>query len=163
MKLFRVWVYKTKCYDPDRIIITNGNPFEVYIEYWESYDNLSPNYGIARERLLSPDEYVLEFSLQHKDKNGKMIFEGDICVERYTESWIKRCNKSMPKVHYYLCEKDSYGVGLCLSSFHKYPFHEDKFVPHISQDIEVVGNIHENPELLNEYLDNEHLLERICK
>ncbi|EAF4579934.1 hypothetical protein CYG77_11705 [Listeria monocytogenes] len=74
------------------------------------------------------DDVVLMQYTGLKDKNGKKIFEGDICWEEYGEC---------------------YGVV---------KFEEGKFLYvweniaedlwEVADDIEICGNIHENPELL---------------
>lgn len=66
------------------------------------------------------------------DKNGKKIFEGDILKG---ENWLHRDHNIHRVVYheggFYLIDKDGD------------PWHHD----HV-EDIEVIGNIHDNPELL---------------
>ena len=77
-----------------------------------------------------------------KDKNGKMIFEDDVC--RFRE-WSKGEMCWIGKVHF---EHQQFMISggpnkecetmfeLCMSRF-------------IPENIEVIGNIHDNPELLD--------------
>lgn len=81
------------------------------------------------------------------DKNGKKIFEGDIvkeedCVHNgevqiYGRKWVVYFDKGV----FFGWRKGYKSCGL------------SKFIPNIS-GIEVIGNIHDNPELLKE-ADNE--------
>ena len=66
-----------------------------------------------------------------KDKNGKMIFEGDIIKNK---AW-------------YVIEFKNCGYGLV-------PFGKGKIIPIMghwnfnSNEVEIIGNVHDNPELL---------------
>ena len=71
-----------------------------------------------------------------KDKNGKLIYEGDIVYKKGSKDWQK--NKLYSKVVY----DEMYG-HFDLSDengIHNIPMNRD--------NIEVVGNVYENPELV---------------
>lgn len=70
-----------------------------------------------------------------KDKNGKLIYEGDIVRDISTQTVYK---VSYKKCAFYLENKEYVGY-----------FHELSQCFSISR-IEVIGNIYENPELLSE-------------
>lgn len=80
-------------------------------------------------QVLNDDELELEQCTGLKDKNGKLIYEGDIVNdgEQYAKViFDKSC----------FCYDDGSG------------YYEDLAFYHIH--CEVIGNIHENPELLEE-------------
>ena len=74
------------------------------------------------------------------DKNGKKIFEGDIVKGTIVSSWNKepiKC-KVVYKRDGFICEETLRGARIC---DHKVCF---------AKNIEIIGNIHDNPELLGE-------------
>ncbi len=79
--------------------------------------------------------YVYEQCTGLKDKNGKLIYEGDILKSAYTEKTY-----IVGREKHYACWSYRYkNVGTTLS--------EGDIV---NYGLEVIGNIHENPELLEE-------------
>lgn len=97
--------------------------------------------GIIKE--FTPDIVPLQFTCK-KDKNGKDIFEGDI-VRILNESTATK------KEYWYpVFEVNFEGLGFGLKHIgggkegdnHMFIFR------HYSKDMEVIGNIYENPELI---------------
>lgn len=80
----------------------------------------------------SKDDVVIEQCTGQRDINRKLIYEGDILKDRGNARW---------KVIW-----DDDEVAFCVVSGRK------GFVYYLSdfEDCEVIGNIHENPELLKE-------------
>ena len=116
---FRAWHKKEKRY---------------YYNVEHTYDHTCRGIGCFEESfgdVLDSDAYIVEQYTGLKDKNGKEIYEGDIVKG----SWLYGKNWQVVKYQ-------NYGF---------YPFivtgfDGDSMVR--SVDIAVIGNIHENPELL---------------
>jgi uncharacterized phage protein (TIGR01671 family) len=70
------------------------------------------------------------------DKNGKEIYEGDICKMKYPWDWIGEI----------IFEYGSFSLNSNKETLlvYSYQWHCD------DKEIEVIGNIHQNPELLEE-------------
>ncbi len=85
-----------------------------------------------------PETAVLMQYTGLKDKNGKEIYEGDIC--RYQE-WLQPDLKGECQIH-------KIKFGYCSFDFGDCPLYE-WLDEEGNIDIEVIGNIYENPELLN--------------
>jgi uncharacterized phage protein (TIGR01671 family) len=75
-----------------------------------------------------------------KDKNGKMIFEGDICSvfleSRENVEALVEFKDGRFILKYPIIDIDSGGLSLALIRYT------------INHSVEVIGNIHDNPELL---------------
>ena len=110
--------------------------FRIFDKESQKYHNGMEVFDYMRG-VLSPDKYVMEQSTGLKDKNGKLIYEGDIlkCVHsdimKYKIYWGRSCWRM--KV---------YGTN-----------NEIVDDTHLFLDtdiLEVIGNIHENADLLGE-------------
>lgn len=130
---YRAWdVHKKKMFTNNQLIVWNGN----------IYANDSSKLNVDNLKGWSIDEkYLMQFT-GLKDKNGKEVFEGDIVrffddygdfVEAYTTPVV------------FIDWLGAYGVewnGL------KSTFEEINEYYNEVKYIEVLGNIYENPELL---------------
>jgi len=98
------------------------------------YDLNSPR--LLHGKLVSEDnDYILMQYIGREDKNGLCIYEGDIIID--------------DGIHYK--NKPKFGIvsfedGCFVLSNEGYQ--SDSFFYLLSEDLEVIGNIHENPELL---------------
>lgn len=86
-----------------------------------------------------------------KDKNGVDIYEGDVVKKTYGQSFIKkRLNENIGVVE--ICEYeviiDSFGLSYTVTGWN-IEFSDKSGRTAINSDYEVIGNIHEHPELLN--------------
>lgn len=76
-----------------------------------------------------------------KDKNGKDIYEGDIIGGIYG-GYIAYCDECKCfQLHF-----KEYGCMACEGDIHWYELVEDA-----TENLEVIGNIHANPELLEDF------------
>jgi len=80
--------------------------------------------------MVSAEDLVLMQSTGLKDKNGKEIFEGDVV----------KCNGLLGTIESF--------KAMWICSFVKYNNYQK--VGFFAQEIEVVGNVYENPELLED-------------
>jgi hypothetical protein len=76
---------------------------------------------------------IIEQCTGLKDKNGKLIYEGDIIIFPHWESPTKEV------IHW-----------RAIDSCWHFGYMDDPLIPKIAERCEVIGNIHENQELLSE-------------
>lgn len=101
--------------------------------------------GYSFDFYLEDENATIMQSTGLKDKNGKEIFEGDV-VKRYRSSFFKA--KWEYQIETVLKEKASLLLGREFGkNFGTIPF-DSQFAK--SDLLEVIGNIYENPELLEE-------------
>ena len=86
----------------------------------------------------SDKDFVIMQCTGLKDKKGKLIYEGDILGGTYGNLYIHYCDECK---QFQLKAKD-YGCMACEGDIHWYEVVESE------DELEVVGNIYENPELL---------------
>ena len=108
-------------------------------DMWFNVDSLGEiglNDSVMNDYItVSPDEIELMQSTGLKDKNGKEIFEGDIVDYKGREAVIKWHGSYASFIYRFvdgLQERVSEWAPLFLACYH----------------FEVIGNIYENPELL---------------
>jgi len=130
---FRAWDKKYECYVKVESIDFDfhGNIDSVWVDCEEHHHDHS---------VLNADEVILEQYTGLKDKNDKEIYEGDIIKQlmyvlegkEHTTTWVVRWDKEE------CCFKLHYLSG---SLFGDSMMADD-------EEYKVIGNIHEDPELL---------------
>ena len=130
---FRAWdKHRQKMFANDQLIIWNGNV----------YANDSKRLACNNLKGWSIDDEYLMLSTGLKDKNGKEIFEGDIITNGKDVMCMKRHNT----LGFYVEQKGE--VEFIAGSAVLEEFEED--AKEIADSLEIIGNIYENPELLEE-------------
>lgn len=137
---FRVWDSRKKSYfNKKDISIDNlGNIF-----VFEGYDENDAD--LWHVRILSdPDNerYVIEQTTGLTDKNGTEIYEGNIC------SFTSKTGKYVGAVKW-TGNLASFGLRMVKNNF-RYTFSDLDTMGVNLDTLEVIGNIHENPELMEE-------------
>jgi hypothetical protein len=99
---------------------------------------ISSQHGNVSVKLDS--NKILMQSTGLKDKNGKLIYEGDILGGIYENLDIFYCKECRQ----FELHANGYGCMCCNGDIHWCEVVED------NNELEVVGNIYENPELLEE-------------
>jgi len=130
---FRAWdKHGHKIFANDELIIWNGNV----------YANDSKKLTCNNLRGWSIDDEYLMQSTGLRDKNGKEIFEGDIITNGPDVMCMKRHNT----LGFYVEKKGK--VEFIADCAILEEFEED--AKEIADSLEIIGNIYENPELLEE-------------
>lgn len=122
----------SRMYQPDEVMVGNG---DIWIIDEDS---------VVGEWIVNNDLHLMQSTGLH-DKNGKEVFEGDV-VKRYRCPFFKA--KWEYQIETVLKEKASLLLGREYGkNFGTIPF-DSPFAK--SELLEVIGNIYENPELLEE-------------
>lgn len=123
---FRAWDKKTKEYFHISELWNSGTNPECF-----NFDGWTDNYGNTG-RLK---DIVIEQSTGMEDANGNKIYEGDIVNSSY--------KYAQPKISQVIMEDgNSYILGEDLATGN------EMLVSDYINEIEVIGNVHTNPELL---------------
>lgn len=115
---FRVWDKRYKQYVKPYAICLDGRAISI----------TEPNNDLE---ALDSERVIIEFNTGLKDKNGKEIYMGDIVRYAIRPSRTTVVEWWSGEEEYYPC---------CTTSGFSLPYSEDGY--------EVIGNVHENPELL---------------
>ena len=112
----------------------NENPYIVYIDYLNEYGDI----GEISAPVLP--ETVGQYT-GLTDKNGKRIFEGDICkFKRFNDVHIGKVVFNVTTASFIMWYQPIVGAYGEKAT--------QKMLLSVCDNIEVVGNIHDNPELM---------------
>lgn len=129
---FRVWYMPE--YDKPRMIYGAEKTYDYM--YGKPEIILADCFG----SLLDSKEYILMQCTGLKDKNGKLIYEGDILGGSYGNLYIHYCDKCKQ----FQLKANDYGCMACEGDIHWQELVESED----ENELEVIGNIYENKSLL---------------
>jgi uncharacterized phage protein (TIGR01671 family) len=97
------------------------------------------NDSLNREPECNPKRYICELCTGLKDKNGKLIYEGDIVIKSDVSA-IGYSRTRVCKVHWH-----NDWLSWAITTQYGDTYELSEFEP---QQYEVIGNIHENADLI---------------
>lgn len=141
---FKFWDTKNKCWltDKDNVYLDEEGTAFILVR------------GAASDYLSRVDGSVKLFT-GRKDDFGIEIFEGDICRVLYTD-WGSKSSSDTRTLEQYLIDISSIGVAERVLDKFEINFGKNRFDEFVHGSfnvgshgkLKVIGNVHENPELL---------------
>lgn len=123
-------------------------PLKRYAEKYETIlyhhqCNMEPSWtvNISPEEYYGDEDLVIEQFTGLLDRNGKEIYEGDIITETIDDSGYK-----IIQIYEVYWDEDMLNFGIRGTKDFNYNLHDELWETNASR--EVIGNVHENPELL---------------
>lgn len=121
--MYRVYDNKEKCWVRDDFFISPNE--DMYIFNKHTFLKF-----LSKPRLVPEQRYIVQRGIEMNDRNGKPIFEGDIC--KITERNIIGVIAYIPQhASYYLLDEKNKKY---------YPLYEKL----INEQVEIIGNVCEN-------------------
>jgi uncharacterized phage protein (TIGR01671 family) len=123
----------------------------VYGDFYRYYNgSLHSTITNIDDKQMQSKEYSVELNTVGQwtgilDKNGKKIFEGDLLIDRSVDE-----DEGMEITSYYPVVYNENRASYCINnSYYKNHSNLINMVDHFGiENLEVAGNIHDNPELL---------------
>lgn len=123
---FRVWCENNQEWEKDTILISNKNMYEIRNDKFTKYTDIDPK------------NHIINFCTGLKDKNGKLIFEGDIVTI------ATKYSGNLKGYVYYDLHTLQFKIDIKGYANRDLIYFVDKY------GVIIIGNIYENPELLEE-------------
>ena len=124
---FRVWDKEEKCYSTACFFLSGEGELYIFIG------------GVVHK--ANKERYIVEQCTGLRDKKGKLIFKGDICLLYGIKQEIRWKDGGFGYRDYPPCaDTDGFIFSETL------PFTNRMYLRQILKEIEVVGTIHDNPE-----------------
>ena len=131
---FRVW------FTPDY-----QEPEMIY-DAEQTYDNRCQNKGSYHHwyfgEILEDKDCIVMQCTGLKDKNGKLIYEGDVLGGTFGNLYVHYCDNCKQ----FQLKANDYSCMACEGDIHWYEVVESEE----ENELEVIGNIYQNPELLED-------------
>ena len=106
--------------------------------------------GLGLHLFLNNDDYIVNQFTGLLDKDGKEIYEGDILKsQEYVYDFTKGNSPTGIKDIFLVCEYDITSARFLINFFPKIGYGGYDFHNGMSDKIEIIGNIFQNPELLS--------------
>lgn len=120
----------------------------------ETYDGITEIEHSSFGALLEDWGYVVMQSTGLHDKNGKLIYEGDLLRYPAKSQYEERCYTFF-EVFWHDNDCCDNHIGWQMNRLHPMGGLTDcsrnhKFIPRITEQMEIIGNIYENKKLLEE-------------
>jgi len=138
---FRIWSKKYKLFTDDVKYPNNQSYSERYLidQDGEIVIHMFSPFNLHEYLTEVDGEYIVQWWSGKKDKDGKLIYEGDIIQDKLGDEFVN-----------FVCKYDEVWEKFLFRMFND----DDSFYLHPEElnkkDCRVIGNIFENPELLKQ-------------
>jgi len=136
---FRAWDKKNKCYIPE----------------WQDATRLIEKHGFN-----GGDQFIVEQSVGLKDKNGRLIYKGDIVVlnveftDEHNQVFVLNDYTGLAKTLPSMGAVIKCSFYIDVNSLEEFKYENYKNI--VGYRSEIIGTVNENPELLNETKGNDN-------
>lgn len=134
--MYRIWNHKNKCWVRNEVYVSPHMDIVQTEPYKKRRD-------VVKIRLLPDNRFTIHSSIGANDKNGTLLFEGDIV----------KSSTNLIGIITYVPEKLAY-VVLDFKELKYYPLNTER-----CSSVEIIGNVCENPDIVPEYGEQQTLSE----
>ena len=154
---FRVYDKRLKVMRKDVVDPEDAPGNNIIIQFTDGEWSLCTKTGYGYDTPCNKKNAILMQYSGLNDKNGKKIFEGDIVRAPYYYYMPDNAKRTLGIVKFGTWKQDGsggeYNPEECFGWFvkmteYEYNFHEEVSILEMLKELEVIGNIYENPELI---------------